>query len=233
MAKGTYIGFVDGDDYIEDNMYEILLNNCIKENADIGVCGRICEKANGQCYKLFSGKPRIMSSEEATESLLLQTTCDPASWDKLYRATLFQNTRYPHGCIHEDLSTTVQLFLLSNKIVHVGKALYHYTVRDGSICHGMFGRERLEQYKQACEGRACVEKVYPQYRKASNFFVWRNLKGLLKCSSRSQKKIDEVSLEMLKHWLICETLKDLNNPYISKSSIIGAYRDYIVSALRR
>ena len=39
MAKGDYVGFVDGDDVIESNMYERLLNNAIKYHADISHCG--------------------------------------------------------------------------------------------------------------------------------------------------------------------------------------------------
>ena len=38
-AKGEWIGFVDGDDVIEENMYEVLLNNAIEYNADISHCG--------------------------------------------------------------------------------------------------------------------------------------------------------------------------------------------------
>ena len=39
VATGDYIGFIDGDDYIEKNMYEVLMSNAIKYNADISHCG--------------------------------------------------------------------------------------------------------------------------------------------------------------------------------------------------
>ena len=39
LATGDYIGFVDGDDYIEKDMYERLLFNAIKYKADISHCG--------------------------------------------------------------------------------------------------------------------------------------------------------------------------------------------------
>lgn len=38
-ARGEYIGFVDGDDFIEENMYEFLLKNAQKYQADISHCG--------------------------------------------------------------------------------------------------------------------------------------------------------------------------------------------------
>ena len=37
-ASGEYIGFVDSDDYIENDMYEILYNEGIKKKLDIVVC---------------------------------------------------------------------------------------------------------------------------------------------------------------------------------------------------
>ena len=38
-ATGEYIGFVDGDDEIEPDMYEFLLKNALDYNADISHCG--------------------------------------------------------------------------------------------------------------------------------------------------------------------------------------------------
>lgn len=38
-AKGQYIGYVDSDDYIAEDMYERLYNEAVKEDADIACCG--------------------------------------------------------------------------------------------------------------------------------------------------------------------------------------------------
>lgn len=34
VARGKYLGFVDSDDYIEKDMYELLYDNIVKEQAD-------------------------------------------------------------------------------------------------------------------------------------------------------------------------------------------------------
>ena len=39
MAKGSYVGFIDGDDAVEPDMYERLLNNALKYHAEISHCG--------------------------------------------------------------------------------------------------------------------------------------------------------------------------------------------------
>lgn len=43
-AKGEYIGFVDGDDYIDDNMYESLLGYILKKDVDMVHTGYWYEK---------------------------------------------------------------------------------------------------------------------------------------------------------------------------------------------
>ena len=38
IAKGAYIGFVDPDDWIAEDMYEVLYSNAKKYDADVSVC---------------------------------------------------------------------------------------------------------------------------------------------------------------------------------------------------
>lgn len=38
ICQGAYVGFVDSDDWIDENMYEILLHNIKSTNSDIAIC---------------------------------------------------------------------------------------------------------------------------------------------------------------------------------------------------
>ena len=51
-AIGDYIGFVDGDDYVEPEMFEHLLNNALKYNADISHCGYQMVFPNGRIERI-------------------------------------------------------------------------------------------------------------------------------------------------------------------------------------
>ena len=48
IAKGDYIGFVDSDDWIEPDMYELLYNMCVNNNCDIASCTSIIHYKNKQ-----------------------------------------------------------------------------------------------------------------------------------------------------------------------------------------
>ena len=50
IAKGDYLGFVDSDDYIDPDMYSILLNNMNLTFSDISTCGRVI--VNNESYKI-------------------------------------------------------------------------------------------------------------------------------------------------------------------------------------
>ena len=46
IAQGEYIGFVDGDDWVDGDMYEFLYELLIVNEADISVCSHYIEKSN-------------------------------------------------------------------------------------------------------------------------------------------------------------------------------------------
>ena len=57
-AKGRYIGFVDSDDYIKENMYEILLNLIKEYNADASICN---------LYDVIEGKEYIRNKNNGIQ----------------------------------------------------------------------------------------------------------------------------------------------------------------------
>ena len=58
-ATGDYIGFVDADDWIDSDMYEIMLSEIIKYGADAARCGIVRELGNGQTEEWGTGNTDI------------------------------------------------------------------------------------------------------------------------------------------------------------------------------
>lgn len=227
IARGDYIGFVDSDDFIDNNMYEELLTACKKYNAEISICGRICEKENlKEHYTLFTTQEKIMSSEDAIKDLLLQIDCDSAAWDKLYSAKLFNKIRYPFGVLHEDLNITSRLFALANKIVHTGKPLYHYLIRNGSICNEAFSEKRMDLYIQAADCREFIRDKYPQMSDEANWFVMRNTVGMIRGAVNSKNCEKEIK-NKLRKIIVYELGMCKKNPYLPAKMKLGLYKKYI------
>lgn len=124
-SSGEYIGFVDSDDWIEDNMYEKMLEEMMKYDAELGIAGFRIVNSNNKILKEF-----IPEKVEMTDILLASF-----AWNKLYSRTLFENTKikFALGEWYEDLSVTPYLFIQSKKTIIIKEIYYNYLQREGSI----------------------------------------------------------------------------------------------------
>lgn len=201
IASGQYVGFVDSDDYIEIDMYELLLKSCIQHDVQIAICGRKTVKEDGTVINVSNVLENeiVFSPEEAISRLLVWNNCDSAAWDKLYRRELFSDIRYPYGKVHEDLNVTCRLFSRCKGIVQIPVAKYNYLIRDDSICRRPFNDHRLDLYYQAKENQKFVNDRYPGLKSEANYFVWHCTLGVLSSlvdSNSSEikyyKRVDEL-----------------------------------------
>lgn len=133
-ARGEYVGFIDGDDWIEAEMFEKLYDAATANIADVVACGIRCEFLCGgadvdQAYydMKFSGK--FAASPELLEKL------DVSVCNKIFRRTLIERAggalRFPDGRNFEDCEFFWRFFLRAQSIFCIQENLYHY-VRHGS-----------------------------------------------------------------------------------------------------
>lgn len=131
-AKGSYIGFVDSDDWIEPKMFERLLTTIEENKADIAVCGRVMEFPDKK--EIIIPSVGVMDREDAVKALALLKVRNPV-WDKLWKRECFEDIRFPIGRVYEDIATTYRIFLRINRVVCIPDSLYHYRIHEGSISH--------------------------------------------------------------------------------------------------
>lgn len=133
IAKGDYIGFVDGDDLIKPNMYEVLVKLLEEENADIAHCGYQMVFPDRVDYYYNTGRRKIQTTQEGLKDLLSGKMIEPALYNKLYRKELFNNIRLDEKIrINEDLEANYHLFKKSKKSIYYDLPLYHYMIRNSS-----------------------------------------------------------------------------------------------------
>lgn len=134
-AQGSYITFVDSDDYIDKNYIESLYILITKNNSDIA-CSRM-KKTDSLNDKIINKneKINIYNSIDAIKEILYQRNIDNSAPSKLFKKELFKNILFPVGFAFEDLDTMYKLFLQANKIVSTNFAYYLYYQREGSILH--------------------------------------------------------------------------------------------------
>lgn len=134
-ATGEYIGFCDSDDYVEEDMYELLYDKAKSTKADIVVGGYYSEKDDGSLINKELDNMSYYSKylEENPDILLVGT---PFVATKLFSSKLLKNLRFKKYRIFEDLLFCYSAMLKANKIEKVNKSLYHYIRRKNESVTG-------------------------------------------------------------------------------------------------
>ncbi len=148
-ATGEWIGFVDGDDLLENDMYERLMGNAEKYNADISHCGYRMEFPKGRIdYYYNTGKIVEQDNRKGLYDLLSGEYVEPALWNKIYKRTLFSDLlsmELMDKTIKntEDLLMNYYLFRASSKSVFEDVCLYRYVLRAGSAATGKVSDNKI------------------------------------------------------------------------------------------
>ena len=134
IAKGEYVGFVDGDDWVKEDMFEFLYNTLITHDADISICGHFVVDGDHVEPIRNSGDIKILNHVEALSAILLDEEINSFAWDKLYKRELFVDLYYPVGRRFEDIPFTYLIFNRSKRAVQANISKYFYVRRTGSTC---------------------------------------------------------------------------------------------------
>jgi len=149
-AKGEYIGFVDSDDIVSLDMFEVLYKNAKKENADISYCNYKKFLRNNEVPKINNGKEYLkiwVGKEEVRQYMLDRIGMPPESKkDNLYGASvccgifsrkLFENGKHrfisEREFISEDMIFDIDVIPQCNKIIHTNRQLYYYRYNPSSL----------------------------------------------------------------------------------------------------
>lgn len=144
VAKGEYLGFVDSDDYIDLEMYSVLMKNLKDTGAALATCGRIFVTNGGEVPEITENKPVCMSSDQAIKDLFLYNSMVfHAAWDKLYKRELFSDIKFPVGRLFEDAAIMFRIFEKAGKITATKKQMYYYIQRQGSISNCKYNKNKI------------------------------------------------------------------------------------------
>lgn len=141
IATGQYIGFVDSDDTIDKNMYEVLISPFL-QNDNVGITSvKVLRDKEGVKSPFFMKceihQDRIIEGCQYAREMILQNACWTA-WNKLYDINVIKALRFKEGRNNED---TLFMYGLGFHMKESGKVLYEvaypgyfYRIRSESIC---------------------------------------------------------------------------------------------------
>ena len=157
-ATGKYVGYVDGDDWIEPEMFEKLYGAMTENNADIVLCGHYIDTGN-KSKEAYSDVPGGYYGKEQLidriypEMIVGREFFDwkiyPALWDKLFRREhIVQYQMKVDGRLRmgEDAACTYPALLNADSIYILHECLYHYRQTTTSMVKDIqdYTKERMQ-----------------------------------------------------------------------------------------
>lgn len=177
LCRGEFIGFADSDDFMQPQMYEIMLSTLTEQDADVVWCLSDLIPEG----RPFPAPRRIDPAQIRTETVTAETvytymffTPDerlvPFSvWNHIYRADLLRDTWPPYPGT-DDFEINLRTVHRARRILLIHEPLYAYAQREQSVIHSRFGvfnvnvlpiHFRAERY--ASEYLSLSERVVTEY----------------------------------------------------------------------
>lgn len=168
IAKGEYIGFVDSDDFIEEDMFEELYKSCIEYDSDIAIIG----------LREVDENYTILNEYIPTEINLKEIFKRAYPCNKIFKKKLFieNKLKFSAGKYYEDVELIPKLYVKAQNITLVKKIGYNYlrrknsttTSRDKKILDNLWAYTQVKDY-------LVEESLYEKYESEFNESI-QNLK---------------------------------------------------------
>ncbi len=135
ISKGQYIGFIDPDDWIDEDMYEVLYKTAITNKCDIVICDFQMEDISGNILDVSKHpfKSGILMEQDSIKDEIckqfLVAGFFTSANNKIYlRSYLEENKiKFPVNInLREDYFFNMDLFNYAKGVFYISKPYYHY-----------------------------------------------------------------------------------------------------------
>lgn len=146
-ARGEYLTFIDGDDWVKNNHIENLYMCAKTYSADIAVCDSMEFWDDSQTICTANTPSQITSMtgiEAAKKVYLVGSGISIVAWAKLFSRSLTEQMHFPLGKIHEDQAVVPILLYNAKKVVVSNVKSYMYRQRLNGIMRTKFSIKHLD-----------------------------------------------------------------------------------------
>ena len=213
-STGTYIMFIDGDDYIKNDYISKLYDTAIKENYDlvIGNYSLLFESGKKISYRKHV-KSRNYKKNIALRELLSGGNIGNNLFDKLFRTSIAKKIRFDSNIkIGEDLLYIYNYLHYCKKIFGLFNDGYYYYQREGSAMNSNFTKKQFDIISVSNIIHNDVIKNTPELSKYSEALIIHSKYKVLERIYKSNnveiyKNTIEEYKNDLKHYSIYKALK--------------------------
>ena len=162
-ATGKYIGFIDSDDYVAPDYYEVLAEKILNDKSDLVVNDiQLVDESGNNIGNVV--KSCIL--DEVSKVSIIDNGLAASACNKLLRKDLLLKYPFLEGKINEDVASIIPIIVHSDKISYTDKAVYNYVQRHNSIQNSKFSEKRFDMFDsiKVCLDRISDDSNYETYR---------------------------------------------------------------------
>lgn len=226
LASGEYLGFVDSDDYIEPDMYEMMMNALKVRQVSVVQISRDEVDEAGQRLPdvcVPPGDVQFCVAQDFLKELLLHRG-DCSFCTKLVKRELFAVHKFPEGVLNEDFSLLVEMLQEIDGIMILPKQCYHVVCRQESTTRrrtkNSFSRVFMDIVDNADKMQILVDEKYPELHDyAVRFNLYQRLDYLLHVPI-VQMTGENAFYNKVKKYLHGHVRDTVRNPYLTRKNKI-------------
>ena len=223
-SEGEYLGFVDSDDFISEDMYRLMMDAMMEHQTDIVQVSRdeIDEKGNKLPDVCIPPKEAYFCEASDFLQELLLHKGDASFCTKLIKRELLEKERFPEGKLNEDFYLLLRILKKVSGIYILPKQCYHVFYRIGSNTRKKdkndFSPVFIDIVDNADVAEVLVEKHYPHLKQvAIRFGLIQRLDYLLHIPVLQMKK-ENGFYQKVKKYLRAHRKDILTNPYLTRKN---------------
>lgn len=148
QSKGSYLTFVDSDDWLEHDALARLYDALKKENADISIGRYNCYDESRCQYLFYNSNP--------DDSLEMRNGNWTVAYLKLFKRELLENLPFPLGKIAEDTYWTWKVLLKASRVVYLNSYIYWYRVGLTGTLSNIWSEKRIYDEIEAREEKLAI-----------------------------------------------------------------------------
>lgn len=225
IMTGDYVSFVDSDDYIAADMYDTLFQAMMQTESDIACCGR---------FRVIDGKVAaaekpiteevVLSGQDIIRNLLLDKEMTYSQCDKLFKAELFKEVRFPKKNLpSEDMPCIYEILKRAEKVVYIGQAKYYYRLVMTSSTKKTFSPQNIGTVYYTQEICDDVIKNMPMLRDEAFFTIIQCTASVYARMMRDGKQKECKKEKRYMEKLLWKNYSGiLKNPYLSRNAKLVA-----------
>lgn len=198
LAQGEYVTFIDSDDWIEPEMFEIMLDCAQKTGVDVVQCEflqvyennkkpqKSCIVENLKSNKVKVSESNIYKLVDYKESVIMALS--NFAWGRIYKKDFIIKNKieFSSGFIGEDKAFSIECKILANGIACINKPLYNYYIRsNSSSSKSIDAIAIMDSIRYVLDKHQLFNELKESFYKYANYLCYKQYKK----SSWDEKRI--------------------------------------------